>query len=134
MTEQCFNLDDTALRLRTDTRVEALTMDASFWPRLMNGDLGDFHNEFLITQSRFSGRWSQAEMHPMGDEIVCLLAGQCRFVLQKAAGDERLELDRPGSLVVVPAGVWHYAESGDDCTLLFITAGEDTQHRPNPVS
>ncbi|PTY38332.1 hypothetical protein BGP77_15795 [Saccharospirillum sp. MSK14-1] len=115
-----------------DARAETLALDEHFWPRLMSGELGDFHHEFLITQARSIGRWSQAEMHPCGEEIVCLLDGAVDFVLQHSNGDETITLREPGAFVVVPRGVWHYAESSEACRLLFITAGENTQHRPAP--
>lgn len=130
MSQPTFNLNNTAVRLRADASAEALRMDATFWPALMKGELGDFHQEFLITQSQFAGRWSQAEMHPNGDEIVCLLEGRCTFVLQIDSGEESISLDQPGEFVIVPPGTWHFAESAESCHLLFITAGENTQHRP----
>ncbi|WP_108124114.1 cupin [Saccharospirillum mangrovi] len=125
-------LDTTALRLRSNATVEALPLNDDFWPRLAQGALGDFHHEFLVTQHSFSGRWAQSEMHPNGDEIICLLAGSATFVLEHPDGAEHLALDRLGALVVVPQGIWHHAYSEAGCTLLFITAGEGTQHRPAP--
>lgn len=132
MPTKAHHFDDTAVRLSADASAEALTLDDSFWPRLMQGELGDFHQQFLITQGSSIGRWAQAEMHPCGEEIVCLLEGEADFVLQYPDGDETIALRRPGAFVVVPRDVWHYAESASGCKMLFITAGENTQHRPAP--
>lgn len=127
-----YQLENTAIRIGPDTAVEPLRMDASFWQRLGAGELGDFHNEFLVTCHRSDGTWSQSEMHPAGDEVVALLSGRVTFVLEHPEGEQRLELTEPGAFVVVPRGVWHHAEDAAAATLLFITAGEGTEHRPRP--
>jgi quercetin dioxygenase-like cupin family protein len=69
-------------------------------------------------------------MHPNGDEIVCLLEGRVTFVLERHGREERLELAEPGAYVLVPRGTWHTAKTSTRCRMLFITAGEGTQHRP----
>ena len=125
------NLQSTYLRLRPDSSIEKLPADASFWPRLMAGQLGDFHGEYLVTSFDYSSDWPSWEMHPNGDEIVCLIAGRIDFILEAPDGQHRtLELSQPGSFAFVPQGTWHTAKTATPTTLLFITAGEDTQHRP----
>ncbi len=125
------NLQSTYLRLRPDCAIERLPADASFWPRLMAGELGDFHHEYLVTSYHYSSDWASWEMHPHGDEIVCLIAGRIDFILEASDGQRRtLELSQPGSFALVPRGTWHTAKTAVPTTLLFITAGEGTQHRP----
>lgn len=124
------SLESTYLRLRGDVSIEALAVDDSFWPRLMRGDLGNFHNEYLVTVHESIADWKHWEMHPMGDEIVCLLAGEALMILDLAAGEQRTRLVSAGQFVLVPKGTWHTAKISAPCRMLFITAGEGTQHRP----
>lgn len=134
MSQPPLNLGSTYLRLRPDCSVEKLTVDEQFWPRLMGGQLGDFHNEYLVTSFRHDGDWPMWEMHPAGDEIVCLQSGRVTFVLEDADGrGSELQLETPGSFAFVPRGTWHTARNAQNATLLFITPGEGTQHRPAQV-
>jgi oxalate decarboxylase/phosphoglucose isomerase-like protein (cupin superfamily) len=69
------------------------------------------------------------EMHPNGDEVVCLLSGSATFLLEKAGGTEEIALNKSGTYVLVPRGTWHTANTQAPCRMLFITPGEGTQHR-----
>jgi mannose-6-phosphate isomerase-like protein (cupin superfamily) len=129
-----FQLASTFLRLRSDVSIEPLPVDSSFWPRLMSGQLGNFHHEYLVTTHAYDADWPNWEMHPNGDEVVCLLSGSVLFILDLAEGPRSLPLTESGSYVVVPRGTWHTAKSTGPCRLLFITAGEGTQHRPLAAS
>jgi hypothetical protein len=57
------SLESTYLRLRGDVSIEALAVDDSFWPRLMRGDLGNFHNKYLVTVHDSIADWKYWEMH-----------------------------------------------------------------------
>jgi len=35
--------------------------------------IGDFCGEYLVSTHDFTGDWSTWEIHPKGDEVVCLL-------------------------------------------------------------
>src|ERR1700744_967572 len=94
----------TFLRLRPDASIEALRGDATFWQRISSGALGDFHNEFLLAGVGYDKDWTHWEMHPNGDEVVCLLSGVVRIMLELSAGAESVELNKPGEYVVVPKG------------------------------
>ena len=124
------DISSTYLRLRSDATVEALTVDATFWQRISTGQLGDFHNEFLVANGSFDKDWSMWEMHPNGDEVVCLLSGSATFILQQPHEDTSVELTKSGEYVLVPKGTWHTAKVREPCRILFITPGEGTQHRP----
>lgn len=119
----------TYLRLRPDA-VEPLPVDGTLWPRIMRGELGDFHHEYLIAQFSFDCDWPVWEQHPHGDEVVCLLSGAVELVLELPNGHHSVMLERSGSYAVVPKGTWHTARTRVPCTMLFITPGEGTQHRP----
>jgi mannose-6-phosphate isomerase-like protein (cupin superfamily) len=120
------NLESTYLRLRSDASIEKLPVDDSFWARIGSGELGDFRNEFLVTVNTSDSDWPFWERHPSGDEIVCLISGTITFVLD--GGDETV-LTNPGDFAFVPKGTWHTARVSTPATLLFITAGEGTEHR-----
>ena len=77
----------------------------------------------------FETDWSIWEMHPKGDEIVCLLSGSVTFILEHEGGTQAIEPTESGSYVIVPKGTWHTAKARDPCRMLFITAGEGTEHR-----
>jgi mannose-6-phosphate isomerase-like protein (cupin superfamily) len=124
-----FNLSSTYLRLRSDATVEPLPVDDTFWPRIATGQLGTFHHEYLVTSHAVDTDWAVWEMHPKGDEIVCLLSGSVTFVLERERGHQAIELGEPGAYLIVPGGTWHTARARRPSRMLFITAGEGTQHR-----
>lgn len=124
-----FDLSSTYLRLRADASVEPLPVDDRFWQRLTTGQLGTFHNERLVMSQAFDTDWPSWEMHPNGDEIVCLLSGAVTFVLERERGTQAIELKDSGTYVIVPKGTWHTAKARGPARMLFITAGEGTQHR-----
>lgn len=124
------NINTTHLRLRPDGSAEKLPVDASFWPNLIAGKLGDFHNEYLVTTASFDTNWPTWEIHPNGDEIVVLMSGAVDFVLETAEGHRTMEVRKPGDYAFVPKGTWHTANPLQPTTMLFITAGEGTNVRP----
>lgn len=125
------HIESTYLRLRPDSSIEQLPVDATFWPRLIGGELGDFHHEYLVTSYTFTSDWPSWEIHPNGDEIVCLISGAATMVLETPDGQHtHIELQKPGSFVFVPRGTWHTAKTSQQSAMLFITAGEGTRNRP----
>jgi quercetin dioxygenase-like cupin family protein len=124
------NIQSTYLRLRPDSSIEKLPVDASFWPRLMAGQLGDFHHEYLVTCYTYGCDWPSWEIHPNGDEIVLMISGKAT-ILETADGQHELvKLEGPGSFAFVPKGTWHTAKTDQESTMLFVTAGEGTRNRP----
>jgi mannose-6-phosphate isomerase-like protein (cupin superfamily) len=123
------DFSSTYLRLRADASIEQLTVDNKLWQRVTSGQLGDFHKEFLIACGSCDADWPMWEMHPNGDEIVCLLSGSVTFLLQEAQGTQTIELDKSGEYVLVRKGTWHRAKTRGACRMLFLTPGEGTQHR-----
>ena len=127
-----FNLSSTYLRLRSDVSVEPLRVDETFWQRISSGQLGTFHNEYLVTSNAYDSDWTFWEIHPNGDEIVCLLTGSVTFILEQEGKHQAIELNEIGEYVIVPKGTWHTAKVSEQSLMLFITAGEGTQHRVDP--
>ena len=103
---------------------------AEFWRGLMAGERPDVEGGWLVASSTTAGTWPHWEMHPGGEELVVLLSGEVTFVLDRDGHTSEHTLDRPGQLVLVPRGTWHYARSASSAHLLFVTAGKGTQHRP----
>lgn len=126
------HLSSTYVRLRNDATAEPLPVDENFWQKLTSGALGTFHNEYLVTLHSFDADWSSWEMHPNGDEIVCLLDGAVTFVLEQEGAQRSVELTESGAYVIVPQGSWHTARVSRPSRMLFITAGEGTRHRDAP--
>lgn len=101
---------------------------AGFWRDLMAGQL-TAPGPWLMTFAESEGSWGHWEMHPNGEEVVLLLAGRVDFVSEVEGGELCQPLRSAGEYVVVPRGTWHRAEVKQPSRLLFITAGEGTQHR-----
>ena len=129
MSQSALHLSSTYLRLRPDASVEPLPVDGKFWERIAAGQFGDFHNEYLVVCHAFEADWDVWEMHPKGDEIVCLLSGSVTFILEGERGPQAIWLTQSGSYIIVPRGTWHTAKTQGPCRMLFITAGEGTEHR-----
>mgnify|MGYP001058085260 CR=1 FL=1 len=125
-----YHLMSAFLRLRPDASVEPLVVDDTFWQRISAGQLGSFHNEYVVSWYAFDSDWPMWEMHPNGDEVVCLISGAVTFVMERETGLQTVDLTESGAFVVVPRGTWHTARVRAPSRALFITPGEGTQHRP----
>ena len=89
-----------------------------------------FEGHVLLSTYAFGTDWPSWERHPAGDEIVCLLSGDVRLVLEREGGEEVVHLHRPGTYVVVPKGTWHTARTSVPTRMLFVTPGAGTENRP----
>lgn len=90
----------------------------------------NFRGQLLVSSFSFDSDWSSWEVHPAGDEIVCLLSGNATLVLDRDGGEEVIHLRDPGSFVIVPKGTWHTARTSVATKMLFVTPGEGTQNKP----
>ena len=84
----------------------------------------------LVTISTFSEPWSMWEMHPSGSELVLCSAGSITLHQEGQDASVSLVTLGPGEYVVNAPGVWHTADVQSEATVIFITAGMGTQHRP----
>jgi mannose-6-phosphate isomerase-like protein (cupin superfamily) len=89
-----------------------------------------FRGRWLVSSFAFDANWSTWEMHPAGDEIVCLLSGEASLVLERDGIEDAIHLRDPGSFVIVPKGTWHTARTSVPTKMLFVTPGEGTGNRP----
>ena len=122
-----FDLATTYVQLDDGPRAFAVEVDDEFWhtidrrPELQGVRLvGTFHN---------AEDWDVWEMHPAGDEVVCLLSGAVDVILDEPEGERVVGLEA-GRTCIVPRGVWHRAIVREPGDTLHITRGEGTQHRP----
>ena len=99
----------------------------------LDEDFSDFQGHVLISQFSFDEPWGVWEMHPKGDELVYLLSGSTEFILHDGNEIvERVEVNEPGSYVVVPKGMWHTANPKEATTMFFVTPGEGTVNALQP--
>ena len=61
------------------------------------------------------------EMHPDGDEVLLLIRGRVRVILETSPVQE-LEMEE-GSGLVVPRGVWHRVDVLEPCQVAYVTRG-----------
>ena len=121
-----FDLETTYLSLNGRGGVVQHDGGEAFWQTIdSNTDL----LSTLIIVSPADSDWPHWEMHPEGDEILVMLEGSQTLILD-CGGEVTEQVMRPGSTVVVPAGVWHRAKISEPTRMLAITYGAGTTHRP----
>lgn len=84
----------------------------------------------LVSMHTFKEPWDSWEMHPVGDELVICTAGKITLIQEYPDGTEQVVTLTSGEYVINAPGVWHTADVSEEATVLFITAGEGTEHRP----
>jgi len=126
-----FDLELTRLILGPQGDATPKAVTPAFYEEL-DSEFGGFRGHVLISKHSFDEPWGIWEMHPKGDEIVCLLSGDVDFVLWHDGEESTLRVDRPGSCIVVPKGAWHTASPRKATTMLFFTPGEGTRHAEFP--
>lgn len=83
----------------------------------------------LVSLFTFGSSWDSWEMHPEGYELVVCTSGSMTLV-QQVDGDEVRTTLGPGEYAINEPGVWHTADVNSPATVMFVTAGLGTQHRP----
>lgn len=124
-----FNISSTYVVLGNDGGAIPVPVSDHFFEYL-ESKFGDFKDKRLVSRFSFDQDWDTWEMHPAGDEFVCLLSGQVDLVLEQDGTERAVHLSTPGSYVLVPRGAWHTAKVSEPSSMLFITPGEGTQNRP----
>jgi quercetin dioxygenase-like cupin family protein len=84
----------------------------------------------LVSMHTFSAPWPMWEMHPHGSEVVLCTGGAITVHQELPDGSRSSAVLGPGQYVVNPPGAWHTAVVDAQATVLFITAGLGTRHRP----
>lgn|SRR5512138_2179848 len=124
------NIISTYLHFHDDGRADAISVSESFWEEMATGKLPELDQGRLMSAFSFSEPWSMWERHPAGEELVMLLAGSATLVLEESGQQRSVQLNEPGSYVLVPRNTWHTATTAVKTTMLFLTPGARTEHRP----
>ena len=69
------------------------------------------------------------EMHPDGDEVLCVLSGRISVTTNDTPSPLTFE---PGDVCIVPRGAWHRVHILEPARLLHLTPGPGGSHRPLP--
>lgn len=120
----------TYLHVRDGGKTDAIPVADSFWRELAGGAYPQLDQGRLMCAFTFSEPWSTWELHPAGEELVMLLSGAATVVLEEFGLERPVQLDEPGAYVLVPQNVWHTARTSVPTTMLFLTPGVGTEHRP----
>jgi mannose-6-phosphate isomerase-like protein (cupin superfamily) len=82
-------------------------------------------NNCTVGVARFSAHPSW-ERHPAGDELLQVFEGELDLTLLTEDGPMETTL-RPGSVFVVPRGLWHSPRPRGFVTMLFVSDPEGTE-------
>jgi quercetin dioxygenase-like cupin family protein len=84
----------------------------------------------IVSLFRFEEPWTSWEVHPAGDEVVCVVQGHMTLHQELPDGSRQSYELGPGEYAINPPGTWHTADADAPVVALFITAGKGTTHRP----
>ena len=96
----------------------------------LDAQFDNFRGRMLVASFSFTADWPTWEMHPAGDELVCILDGSATLVLDRGGVEETHHLSHAGAFVIVPKGTWHTARTSVPTRMLFVTPGAGTQNKP----
>lgn len=124
------DIQQTYLHVQDGGATVPLPVSATFWQDLGSGAWPQLEQGRLMSAYTFSEPWAVWERHRAGEELVLLLSGAATLVLQEPQGEREVKLETVGAFVLVPKGVWHTARTSVPTTMLFLTPGAGTEHRP----
>jgi quercetin dioxygenase-like cupin family protein len=84
----------------------------------------------LVSLFRFEESWTSWEMHPHGEEVVCVVQGHMTLHQELSDGSRQSVELSPGDYAINPRGAWHTADADEPVVALFITPGKGTANRP----
>jgi mannose-6-phosphate isomerase-like protein (cupin superfamily) len=124
-----FDLASRYVKLDADDRGREVAVDAEFWPQI---DLRpEYAHGRLVMVFEFVADWPTWEVHPAGEELVCVLEGAMTLILRLPEGDRALEVGA-GQSVLIPCGTWHTARLAQRCRALFVTPCAGTRNAAAP--
>jgi mannose-6-phosphate isomerase-like protein (cupin superfamily) len=133
MSEACIpaTIQSSFVVVNNELLADVIPVTDAIWSDL-DARYGDFAGHSLIASFSFDDDWPIWEIHPQGDEFVCLLSGDADMILDTGDGRQRFRLNAPGPFVIVPKGTWHTAQVHAPTTILFVTVGQRTENREQP--
>jgi hypothetical protein len=120
----------TYLHVRDDGKTDILPVSELFWSELAEGKYPQLNQGRLLSAFTFSEAWCTWERHPAGEELVMLLSGSAIIIIEESGHERAISLCVPGAYVLVPRNAWHTAKTTVPTTMLFLTPGAGTEHRP----
>lgn len=129
-TDKANNILGTYLHVQDGGRTQAVPAPDTFWAELASGKHLGLDQGRLMSAFTFSAPWPTWERHPAGEELVMLLSGSVTLVLDVDGAERTVLLTDVGAYVLVPKNVWHTARTNAPATLLFLTPGVGTDHKP----
>lgn len=107
-----------------------LTGDMSWYEGYGARHASDGAEARLVAMHTFTEPWDVWEMHPAGSEVVLCVDGRITLHQETADGSSVSVALDAGEYAVNDPGTWHTADVTGTATVLFITAGMGTEHRP----
>jgi len=111
---------------------DVVTVTPELYERL-DEEYKDFAGHLLFSTHSFESDWPTWETHPAGDEFVVLLSGDVELILAREGDDDVTRMNQPGTFVIVPRNTWHTARVHAPSVMLFVTPGEGTVNREQPI-
>jgi len=121
---------DSHWHVKDGAGLASVSAPVSFWPVLAAGKFPELDRGRLMSAFTFTGAWDTWGRHPAGEELVMLLGGAVTLMLEEAEGVRVVALTRPGAYVLVARNTWHTARAEVESSLVFLTPGAGTEHRP----
>lgn len=106
------------------------TGDSAWYADYVERHRADGAEGRLVSMHVFRQPWEMWERHPRGSEVVLCVAGSMTLHQARADGMTTSVTLGPGQYAVNAPGVWHTADVDGEATVVFITAGLGTEHRP----
>jgi quercetin dioxygenase-like cupin family protein len=127
-----FDLSTTHVHLGLGSRavpIDDFEWTAAFLERYAAEHASDGEEGRLVMIGASDADWTFWERHPAGDELVCLISGRITVIHEIDRTLRRVALS-PGEATINPRGAWHTTDVHEPGTVLFVTPGLGTQHRP----
>ncbi len=132
MPESAFDLSKVYVHLglgATVSRLENFAWDPEYLAKYTADHAGDGDEGRLVVVSPSASTWAIWERHPAGEELVVVLSGKMVLIQEVDGAENRVEMTA-GEAIINPRGVWHTADVVEPGSMLFITSGRGTEHRP----
>jgi mannose-6-phosphate isomerase-like protein (cupin superfamily) len=123
---EAFELQKTFVHLKELGQAAPLAVEPDFWDKI--DTRSDLQVGRLLGAFKLEKDMPLWEMHPAGDELLVVLAGEFELVLQDGRADHVFAL-KSGQAFLVPFGVWHKVRVKTAGEILFVTPGKGTQQR-----